>query len=75
MHIDKNGKFVSNLNISDLRPTCIVSFWSVHYCHKKSEEFLTFPGDFLEMSYELNIKMKCPDSFTSARQGGDPRSF
>ena len=30
--------------------------WSVN---KKSEESVTLHSDFLEMSYELNIKMKC----------------
>ena len=30
--------------------------WSVN---KKSEEFVTLHSDFLEMPYELNIKLKC----------------
>ena len=42
--------------------------WSVN---KKSEEFVTLHSDFLEMSYELNIKMKCVASLLL----GDIKNF
>ena len=35
------------------RPLCL---WSIN---KKTEEFVTLHSDFLEMPYELNIKIKC----------------
>ena len=45
----------------------IVDFSIMHQCNnfgmwtvnKKSEECVTFHSDFLEMSYKLNIKIKC----------------
>ena len=39
-----------------MHPCNNFGMWTVN---KKSEECVTLHNDFLEMSYELNIKMKC----------------
>ena len=43
------------MNFRVIHPCNNVGLWTVN---KKSEECVTLYSDFLEMSYELNIKMK-----------------
>ena len=52
--ISRNG--LPNVNFSVMHPCNNFGLWTVN---KKLEECVTLHSNFLEMSYELNIKMKC----------------
>ena len=52
--ISRNGP--PNVNFSIMHPCNNFGLWTVN---KKLDECVTLHSNFLEMSYELNIKMKC----------------
>ena len=52
--ISRNG--LPNVNFSIMHPCNNFGLWTVN---KKLEECVTLHSNFLEMSYELNFKMKC----------------
>ena len=56
MQIDKMGQFGQILKSQIYDLSYHFDLWTVN---KKSEEFVTLHSDFLEMSYEFNIKMNC----------------
>ena len=56
IHLDVLWYGLPNVNFSIMHPCNTFGLWTVN---KKSEEFVTLHSDFLEMSYKLNIKMKC----------------
>ena len=56
MQMHRNGTILINLKITDLYN--LLYNFELLTVNTKSEECVTLQSDFLEMSYELNIKIK-----------------